>query len=563
MGKRAILYTRVSTDEQAKQGYGLIEQLRELEAYADRYNLQVIDTVIDDGYSGASRNRPGLKRIRAIVESQDVDLILAAKLDRFFRRASYQDLFAYEMRDFGVEVMALNGQPDDNPSGRMFNRMLASFAEYERDLITDRTKHGRLGRARAGKVIPCRQAPYGFDYDASIGNYRIDESRMAAVRLIFETVAETGTLGAAKTALERAGYETSRGGRRWSKQTIREMIVNDLYKPFSTAALAEFVSDDVIAGLDKDTYGIQWYNRRTTEKTHDSDKARTIRLNHKAEWIAVPVPNAGIPLNVVMAARNAIANNVRPANAGRREWPAKGFVYCPCGRAMTAFTTGKYHYYVCNYRQYHGAGSCEHAKHWAADRLETELKRFVGNLLQNPAVLTEGLQERIEADRKELEQASTTAALWHERLAAISKKRDGLIDLAADGLISKDELRGKLELLDKQRDEAQAEIGRLQDYSSQVAGIEDLEDLTALISVSPTGDVMLAWIEDDQDGPFSFRNMLQKLEIRAVKQLDGTLEVTGAYDPTVCSLAGTSAYTSKNTKINFRAIAGQYTMIGV
>ena len=92
MAKTAILYARVSTDEQADEGYGLTEQMRELRGHAEREGLSVIEEIVDDGYSGASRSRPGLTRIREIVEARDVDLIIATKWDRFFRRASYQEV---------------------------------------------------------------------------------------------------------------------------------------------------------------------------------------------------------------------------------------------------------------------------------------------------------------------------------------------------------------------------------------------------------------------------------------------------------------------------------------
>ena len=305
MSKRAILYARVSTDEQAEDGYGLGEQLRELREYADRHGLQIVDEVIDDGYSGASRNRPGLKKIKKYAEAGAIDLVVAAKLDRYFRRASYQDLFAYEMRDFGVEVYALNGQPDDNPAGRMFNRMLTSFAEYERDLITDRITRERMGRARDGKVLPGRFPPYGFEYMSDIGNYRVDEGRMKVVRRIFRMVgAEGQAVRAVKRTLDSEGVPTTKGGRNWHHRTLTDIIGNDVYRPYTYAKISELVASEVAARLNPDgLYGIQWYNRKQTEKKSDDDKPRSVSLKEPSEWVAVPVPSAGVPLEHVVGAR--------------------------------------------------------------------------------------------------------------------------------------------------------------------------------------------------------------------------------------------------------------------
>lgn len=76
---RAVLYTRVSTDEQAQRGYSIPDQLRELREYAGRVGLEVVGEVVDDGYSGTSPDRPGLHRIMELAEAGEADVVLALK----------------------------------------------------------------------------------------------------------------------------------------------------------------------------------------------------------------------------------------------------------------------------------------------------------------------------------------------------------------------------------------------------------------------------------------------------------------------------------------------------
>jgi site-specific DNA recombinase len=157
--KRAVLYARVSTDEQAERGYSLPEQIRDLTRYASAKGWQVIgEPVVDDGYTGRSMNRPGLNRIKEMAAAGEIDVILVRKWDRLFRKSSYQDIFILEMQTHDVDVVSLDGQDHKTPEGKLFNRIQADFAEYFRDQIIANMRQGKQGRARAGKVVPNRSA---------------------------------------------------------------------------------------------------------------------------------------------------------------------------------------------------------------------------------------------------------------------------------------------------------------------------------------------------------------------------------------------------------------------
>jgi site-specific DNA recombinase len=187
--KRAVLYARVSTDEQAERGYSLPEQIRDLTRHAASKGWHVIgEPIVDDGYTGRSMNRPGLHRVREMANEGEIDIILIRKWDRLFRKSSYQDIFILEMQGLGVDVVSLDGQDHKTPEGKLFNRIQADFAEYFRDQIIANMRQGEQGRARAGKVVPSRSAPLGFKYDPQIGNYRVVPEKMAIVRRIFEDV---------------------------------------------------------------------------------------------------------------------------------------------------------------------------------------------------------------------------------------------------------------------------------------------------------------------------------------------------------------------------------------
>src|SRR5918997_3932894 len=115
--KRAILYTRVSTDEQARTGYSLAQQLEALREYAAREGYEVLEEIADAGQSGASLERPGLDRVRDLVAGGGVSVVLAQDRDRFAREPAYHYLLRREFEEHGIKIHALNERGDESPEG--------------------------------------------------------------------------------------------------------------------------------------------------------------------------------------------------------------------------------------------------------------------------------------------------------------------------------------------------------------------------------------------------------------------------------------------------------------
>src|SRR5215207_5642228 len=104
----AILYARVSTDEQARSGYSLAQQLEALREYAAREGYEIVEEVVDPGQSGASLARPGLDRVRDLVREGGVGMVLAQDRDRFAREPAYHYLLKREFEEHGCKLQALN-----------------------------------------------------------------------------------------------------------------------------------------------------------------------------------------------------------------------------------------------------------------------------------------------------------------------------------------------------------------------------------------------------------------------------------------------------------------------
>jgi site-specific DNA recombinase len=200
--KRAILYARVSTDEQARSGYSLAQQLEALREYAAREGYEVLEEVQDPGQSGASLERPGMDRVRDLVAAGGVCVVLAQDRDRFAREPAYHYLLKREFEEHGTKIRALNDKGDDTPEGELTDGILDQLGKYERAKISERSRRGKLQKAREGKVVAGPWPPYGFRYNEARDNYLVDAERMAVMERIFRMVGAEGyTMNATKLAL--------------------------------------------------------------------------------------------------------------------------------------------------------------------------------------------------------------------------------------------------------------------------------------------------------------------------------------------------------------------------
>ena len=256
--KRAVLYARVSTAEQARSGYSLAQQMEALGEYTAHEGYEVLEEVIDPGQSGASLERPGMDRVRDLVAAGDVSVILAQDRDRFAREPAYLYILKEEFEEHGCALRALNSRDDDTPEGELTDGILDQLGRYERIKVAERSRRGKHRVAREGKVITAQSVPYGYRYISKGKAVVPDEAELRTVRRIFESVAAGTSLYKVKRALDEEGVLTpSRKARFWSQTYLKKLIIQDAYRPHTHEELAALVSTGVAAGLDPvHSYGV-------------------------------------------------------------------------------------------------------------------------------------------------------------------------------------------------------------------------------------------------------------------------------------------------------------------
>lgn len=165
--KKAVIYTRVSTEEQAVRGNSLVDQEEVLRKACEYDGIEIVDHIQDDGYSAKTFNRPSFQNFRARLKSGQikVDFLYVVRWDRFTRNIENGYLMIYELRSYGVEVKCLEDTYDSSDPASVMLRAI-KMAEPEMD-NRRRAKNTQMGIRRALKAgrYACGAAPIGYSWD--------------------------------------------------------------------------------------------------------------------------------------------------------------------------------------------------------------------------------------------------------------------------------------------------------------------------------------------------------------------------------------------------------------
>src|SRR5438093_12981588 len=163
---RAAVYGRVSTTRQA-QAQTIEQQLDRLRAVVAGHGWELDEQHVyrDDGYSGASLGRPGLDRLRDHAGLAELDLVLVTAPDRLARNYVHQVLLIDELAGHGCQVEFLDRPMSQDPHDQLLLQIRGAVAEYERTLIAERMRRGRLMKLQAGQLLPWTRPPFGYRMD--------------------------------------------------------------------------------------------------------------------------------------------------------------------------------------------------------------------------------------------------------------------------------------------------------------------------------------------------------------------------------------------------------------
>lgn len=232
---KVALYTRVSTEDQAREGFSLEVQRNYLLQYAKNFGWDVVctmsgrDVYMDDGYSGGNMERPALQRLLLDARNKHFNLVMVYKQDRLSRRL--KDLLGLleEFEALGIGYKSAT-EPFDTTSsaGKMAIQMLGSCAEFERNRLVERVFPGMVVGVKRGHWQGARYAPYGYRYNKEAKKLEVHADEARIVKDIF-----TLYLGGKSTAQIAGHYYhlgiPSRQGGRFYGKFISDILRNKIY----------------------------------------------------------------------------------------------------------------------------------------------------------------------------------------------------------------------------------------------------------------------------------------------------------------------------------------------
>lgn len=367
--KRAIIYTRVSIDEQAKTGYSLVTQLEACRKYAEAHGFQIIGEFQDD-YSGAKLDRPGLEQVRKHVELRETDAIIVYSSDRLTRNLAHLLILREEWQRAAVELHYCNrGKSENTAESRMTENIEGVFNDYWREKIIEASRRGRIKKAANGKWVGSGNVPYGYRREGERKEARlvIYEPEAAIVRRIFD--AYTGKDGSA---------------------------------PLPYRTIARMLQEEGVPPPNRGPAGRGWYGA-TVGRLILRRREYVGEFHYGGQTIILPAL-AIVSTPIFNAAQNRIARNkLFSARNSKTEYLLSGHVFCSCGGRMSGYTPHGTSYYRCMKRSTHPHLTTCREKSVRCVIADILIWNWLYELLSDEEKLRHGLGRKRERDAQELE----------------------------------------------------------------------------------------------------------------------------------------------------------------
>ena len=449
---KAILYARVSTDEQG-EGPSLDEQLRVCRLYAAQHGLSQVAEFKEE-FTGTTLKRPQFEKVLKMLQEGRAGALVVAVHDRLSR--NYLDFLILrdQLDKAGIELHYANTGPSRNDfNGLLTESIQALLSHGERLRIIDRTRNGKFAHARRGRVVQ-GLLPYGYARDDNKNIVIVDEYAYWAKK-IFEWFAYGDEFGGPLKIREIANELNKRGvpppserknannGYTWVDPTIYRLLTNPFYS------------------------GKAMYGRT---RINDAGKPKPVSKN---EWVEIDVP-AIVDRKIFLVCQRRLKENKTQAKRRRKhEYLLTGRIRCKhCGLAMVGHSRQRgdkiYRYYCCsnwNRRNYHSNRNCPvSTRNINAEMVERAVARWLIELLNSDKKLIEGLKKMEQSANDALEEKVYRCAWVKKRI-----KNDGE---AIDSLIANFKTATNRRVQEALKREVDSLVAQLETLESELISLE-------------------------------------------------------------------------------------------
>jgi len=436
--QRVAIYARVSTEEQ-REGQTIDSQISELEKSARDKAWPIAGTYKDDGWSGGIMERPELDRLRDDARKGVFDAVLINDVDRLARDVAHLGVIKRDLEKQGVKVMFRKLPSDTSPTSNLMVNILGSFAEFERELIADRTRRGRRHKIEVRKQYLGGNTAFGYRYipmdrlTGREGTLQIEPAEAKVVQQMFEWVDMEG-LSARQVVnrLNELRIAPRKGAQDWAKSSVLRILHCETYA------------------------GIWHYNKfQGCEPRNPSSSARyrrrakcSVRQRPKNEWLPLELPNALkiIPRSRFERVQRRLQENIvfSPRNE-KHSYLLKGLVQCSaCGARFVGEPNHGRYYYRCTKR-------CKLVPSISEHIIDGAIKRSVEHVLTNPQLILDPLRALNEAASKDAAEHEESARMIDREFRRLDTEEQRILDAYRSGVISPAQLATQLEKLKGQR----------------------------------------------------------------------------------------------------------------
>jgi site-specific DNA recombinase len=481
--RMAAIYARVSSEQQREENT-IASQTASLIEFASSHDLEVPGEWVfeDEGYSGATLERPGLERVRDLAAEGQIQVVLAYAPDRLSRKYAYQILLIEEFARHGVETLFVKSPQGDSAEDQLLLQFQGMIAEYERAQILERSRRGKRHRAHSGEISVMSGAPYGYRYirktDEAPAAYMVDEAEARVVQRVYEMYTVDGrSIGEIARRLNAEGIPTRKLSARWERSTVWGVLRNSAYR-----GIACFGKTRICAR----TRVMRPQRRRgvtTPSTTAGHERPRE-------EWIEIPVPPLITEESFARAQELLQENKIRSRRRTIAPSIVQGLVSCAkCGyafsRTSTQTSARKIHYYKCigsdGWRKL-GGPVCDNGRFVRQELLDQIVWAEVIRLLEEPALIRQELDRRLAAARSSDPTRKREQSL-HRELTHVGKGVERLLNAYQEGLLSIEQLRERMPGLRQRQQALRAELQAIADQTNDRAAFLRLaETLTAFLA---------------------------------------------------------------------------------
>lgn len=428
---RVTYYARVSTDKLEQQGSLKNQVQYYTEQIQKNHNWIFVEGYIDEGISGTSTyKRENFLRMIADAHRGRFDFIITKEISRFSRSTLDSIRYTQELLEAGVGVLFQNDNINTLDTDSEFRLVvMAGVAQDEVRKLSERLKFGFRQSIRNGRVLG-NDSMWG--YEKKDGRLYIKEQEAQAVRMIF-TLYATGRYGVRRLAqkLTEEGY-TNRVGADFSEATIRNILKNPKYKG--------------------------WYCGHKTQSLDYRTKRRAVL--QKQEWVMYPdetVP--AIVSEAVWEKANAILESkgakARAHTAAyQNRYPYSGKIFCekhqmPCHRRAFHTAEGETEYWSCRMYRLQGRAGCD-LPNVRTEELNKILSALFSEIAVNQQAVLEFVWKGVQQTAHSGRRAELTASIQRQ-LVQIEHKKEKLLELSIDGLVTNEEFKEQNDKLNEQR----------------------------------------------------------------------------------------------------------------